>query len=86
MAGGLVSDDDRVQRLEYALFGLRGDNGLISEVRQLRAEFARYREDERERREEERRDKRTERRWQIGTALAIITAILTAASIIASSV
>lgn len=77
--------EDRVRKIEYAVWGLRGDNGLVSEVRALRIDLQRRFDEEAERRSEEAREKKLDRRWRIGTTIAIISAILVAAGIVASA-
>lgn len=33
--------EDRVRRLEYATWGLRGDNGMVSDIKAIRTELER---------------------------------------------
>jgi hypothetical protein len=45
--------EERMNRIEYAIWGFNGDNGLLAEFRSFRREISRWRREERERREEE---------------------------------
>lgn len=45
--------EEDVQRIKYAIWGLTGDNGLISDLRQHKADFRAYVEREEKRRLEE---------------------------------
>lgn len=65
-AGNLVEPadaDDRLMRLEHAIWGVQGDNGLTRDVRAIKRAFYAYVEDERKRRENEaeRREEEAER-------------------------
>lgn len=88
--------EDRVQRLEFAIWGLRGDNGLVSEVKALRKEIEgtnkrldEWREEERDRRESERKavldEQRRTFRWRLVFGVSVIVAIIGAAGLIAQS-
>lgn len=85
--------EDRIQKVEWTLYGLSGGNGLVGEVRGLRDELHGWREEERQRREEEakaererqeaaRQEKKRDRRWLAGYTLSIIAAIIAAAGIL----
>lgn len=79
------TQEDRLTRLEYAIWGLRGDNGLLSEVRGLRLELQNYRENEANRRALEIQERKKDFRWRVGTVIAIVSAILVAAGIVAGA-
>lgn len=53
-----VDLEDRVQRVEYAIWGLQGNNGLMSEMRGLRKDLSDYRAEEAARREREAAERR----------------------------
>jgi hypothetical protein len=82
--------DDRIQRMEWTLYGLTGNNGLVGEMKQLRRELNDWRDEERQRRENEREaeldERKRDRRWRLGYALSVISAILIAAGIVASAI
>jgi hypothetical protein len=78
--------DDRVKRVEYQLWGLNGTNGLVSEVRGLRTDMNRWREAEERKDAAAKIERKQDVRWRIGTAIAIVMAILAAATIVASSI
>jgi hypothetical protein len=81
--------DDRIQRMEWTLYGLSGNNGLVGEMKQLRRELTAWREEDRQRREREREteleDRKKDRRWRLGFAVSVVIAILTASAIIAQA-
>jgi hypothetical protein len=81
--------DDRIQRMEWTLYGLTGNNGLVGEMKQLRRELNDWREEDRQRREREREteleDRKKDRRWRLGFAVSVVIAILTASAIIAQA-
>jgi hypothetical protein len=83
------TDDDRIQRMEWTLYGLTGNNGLVGEMKQLRRELNDWREEDRQRREREREteleDRKKDRRWRLGFAVSVVIAILTASAIIAQA-
>jgi hypothetical protein len=83
------TDDDRIQRMEWTLYGLTGNNGLVGEMKQLRRELNDWREEDRKRREREREteleDRKKDRRWRLGFAVSVVIAILTASAIIAQA-
>jgi hypothetical protein len=83
------TDDDRIQRMEWTLYGLSGNNGLVGEMKQLRRELTAWREEDRQRREREREteleDRKKDRRWRLGFAVSVVIAILTASAIIAQA-
>ena len=78
-------DEDLLTRLNYAVFGVRGDNGLVAEVRALRQDLQRRFDEEEVRRAVEARERKSDLRWRIGTTIAVVSAILMAAGIVASS-
>lgn len=75
--------DDRMTRVEYAIWGLQGNNGLTSDVRALRADLAAWQKAETQRREEESDKQRARDRTSL---LAAITAILSLLGIIVTLV
>lgn len=79
------TQEDRLTRVEYAIWGLRGDNGLLSEVRALRQEFQGYRKEEADKRALEIQERKKDFRWRVGTVIAIVSAILVAAGIVAGA-
>lgn len=77
--------EDRVRKVEFAIWGLQGTNGLVGDVKAIRR-MIEAQDAEREKREaEERRERKQDRRWWIGTVFVVIMAILGAAQIVASS-
>lgn len=71
--------------MEYAIWGLKGDNGIVTEIRSLRAEMNGWRMAELQKAETAHQERKRDIRWRIGTAIAIITAILLAAGIVANA-
>lgn len=77
--------NERLRKLEYQMWGVDGSNGVVSQLKGLRTDLNRWRELE-ERKEQAARDERkSDVRWRIGTAVAIISAILIAAGIVANA-
>ena len=66
----------RLQRVEYSMWGLRGDNGLISEVRGLRADLQRHREEESNRRNEASDDRSKQSRVLVIALLAALVTLI----------
>ena len=77
--------EDRVQKMEYAIWGLSGNNGLVSQLRLLRQEMNDWRLAELQKQEQARKERKSDIRWRIGTAIAVVSAILVAAGIVASA-
>lgn len=88
--------DDRVRKLEYGVFGLTGDNGLIAAVRELtkkldehaRAEEKRREEDEYRRKEEAKAQKARkdeERRERRRNRLMLISILIAGISALATA-
>jgi hypothetical protein len=77
--------EDRVKRTEYALWGLNGNNGLVSEVRGLRSDMRQWHEDDERKEREAAAERKRDIRWRVTTAIAIVGAILIAAGIVASA-
>jgi hypothetical protein len=75
-----------VTRLTYQMWGLNGSNGLVSEVRGLRADIHRWREEEEERREEVSRERVRNRLTIIAISITGCAALITAALTIAQGV
>lgn len=77
--------ENRVRKVEFAIWGLQGTNGLVGDVKAIRR-MIEAQDREREKREEaERQERKADRRWWIGTVFVVIMAILGAAQIVASS-
>jgi acetate kinase len=77
--------DDRVKKLEYQMWGLNGANGVVGEIRKLRQEMNEWRRAEAEKAREIALERKRDIRWRIGTAIAVVSAILVAAGIVASA-
>ena len=81
----MLDDADRIQKLEYQMWGLNGTNGVVGEIRLLRKDLNDWRLTEVRKAEQGRLERKRDIRWRVGTAIAIVMAILTAATIVASA-
>lgn len=79
--------DDRLRRVEHTLWGpwLDASNGMVKDIKVIRGMIEEQQRKALTREEEQRQERKTDRRWWIGTVLAVIMAILAAASIMAGS-
>jgi hypothetical protein len=77
--------DDRLKKLEYQMWGLNGTNGVVGQLRGLREDLNSWRMAELQKAEQARKERKSDVRWRIGTAIAIVSAILVAAGIVASA-
>ena len=77
--------DDRLRKVEYQLWGFRGDNGLVSEVRGLRRDIQQMRDEQHARDETGREERKKDRRWWIGIGISVVMALLVAAQMVASA-
>ena len=80
-----MTDDieDRVRRIEYAIWGLRGDNGMVSDIRAIR----KLQVAEDKRREADSKDRLAGQRAVILALLAAVIALIgTVASMVAAGV
>lgn len=68
--------DERLKRLEYAVWGLRGDNGLVSDVRAIRASIEANEKAEQMRRDEETKSQRARDRTALLSAITAIISLL----------
>ena len=73
--------EERLKRLEYAVFGLAGDNGLRSEVRGLRRDLQKWRDAEEKKDEETARERFRNRLTIFGLVLiatgTVVTTVVT---------
>jgi hypothetical protein len=75
--------DQKIQDLTVLAAKAEGDMGrMATDVGECRNELRALREDALRRREDERDERKIDRRWQIGTSLTIIMAIIAAAAIV----
>lgn len=80
-----MTDDieERMRRMEYAIWGLRGDNGMVSDIRAIRE----WQVAEDKRREEDELDRLAGQRAVILALLAAVIALIgTVASLVAAGV
>ena len=71
----------RLQRIEYAMWGVRGDNGIVTDVRALRDEVKQFIEEEDKRREADSKDRLSGQRAVI---LALFAALISLLGIVAT--
>ena len=79
------TDDQRLRKLEYQLWGFSGANGLVSEVRGLRSEIHAMRNEQLARDTDAREERKKDRRWWIGIGISVVMALLVAAQMVASA-
>lgn len=83
MSADLEKLEDEVTRLKHAMWGVMGDNGVVTDVRVLIAKFDTYIAAERQRRDDETKDQRTRDRAAL---LAAVTSVIAAIGIIVTLV
>ena len=84
--GDLEETQDRVQRLEDAVWGPWRNNGLVGDVKAIRSMLEEQDRKALLREVDERKERKLDRRWWVGTVLAVIMAVLAAAAIVAGAV
>lgn len=89
--------DKLMTEMRFQLWGVSGTNGLVGDVKAIRRMVEKQErerqadkleaQDEREADlEAARKEKKADRRWWVGTVLAVVMAIIAAASIVAGAI
>jgi hypothetical protein len=68
--------EDRIQKVEYAIWGLRGDNGMMSDVRGLRGDLSAFIAAETRRREDEAKTQRSRDRALVTLLITVLITLL----------
>jgi hypothetical protein len=70
------SQEDRLTRVEYAIWGLRGNNGMIGDLKDFRKEFEDFMDKEAKRREGEATAQRVRDRNLVVAALGVMASLV----------
>lgn len=70
------SDERRLTRLEYAMWGPRGQNGVVGYIKEIDRKLTAYINAEEKRRREEEEEDKGDRRFKLMAGLAIFTAMV----------
>lgn len=76
MATGVEELEDRVTALEHNMWGVRGDNGVVTALRDLTTELRVWKADEQRRRDDEQKEQRNRSRAIVAAAITSTIAML----------